>query len=66
MKAISGKSPVTGETVNGGVLEKDYDIVKNELMQILHSHKLTAGQAVYALELCKKSINTSMYAIVDF
>lgn len=42
MKAISGKSPVTGETVNGEVLEKDYDIVKNELMQILHSHKLTA------------------------
>lgn len=66
MKAISGISPISGEMVDGDTLEKEYDGIKNELMRVLRSHKLTAGQAMYALNICKESIDIAMNAVVDF
>jgi len=63
---ISGISPITGETVDGETLKKEYDSIKEELMQVLRQHKLTAGQAKHVLGICRENIDIVMNAIVDF
>lgn len=64
--SIAGKSPLTGEMVDGQTCEKEYNSIKNELMQILRTHKLTAGQASYVLKLCKESIDIAINSVADF
>lgn len=66
MKPIAGISPITGEMVDGDVFKREYEGIKNELMQILRSHKLSAGQAIYALNICRESIDAAMNATTDF
>lgn len=66
VKAISGISPITGEMVDGETFEKEYEEIKEELMQVLRQHKLTAGQANYVLGMCRESIDVAMNAIIDF
>lgn len=66
VQAISGISPRSGETVDGETLEKDYNLLKKELMQVLRSHKLTAGQALYLLSMCREEIDVAMNRITVF
>jgi hypothetical protein len=66
VKPITGKSPITGDMVDGETYQMEYDSIKNELMQVLRSHKLTAGQALYAIGICEKSIYSAIHSIVDF
>lgn len=63
---ISGTLPVTGEEVDGVTLDREYDLLRKEVMQVMHSHNLTAGQAQYLLRLCTQAIDIATSQSTDY